>query len=296
MRVLLRNFSFRLFGSPKRGRLKDFITDVWQEMGGRPDSAADLQTWKLEVYNLLVAAERDIQTWQLERGWRTAVRAYRVLLRGQADQDRIARLAISLNRERDKVKGWRSKAIADLLFGSDGKLLTGKDAREIDSIIDAMAHRDDFFQNEWYKIELRRTHLVSLFCLLLLGVLVTIAAASLGILPAFMQDWHLVALVVLLGTLGACLSVAQSLLSTGLSEKIPEQYLGAFVIWMRPAIGAVAALAAFALLEANGELQLVKLTATVPVIAIFAIVAGYSERFIVGALGKVSDTLAPDKK
>jgi hypothetical protein len=296
MRVRLRNLHFHLLGSPKRGRLEDFIADVWQEMGGRPVAADGLTEWKREVYDLLSIAEDDMKNWQLERGFRATVRAYRVLLKGMGDKGRIARVAISLNRERVKVKGWRAKAIEDFLLGPDGKLLTGKDEQEIDLILDALAHRDDFFQNEWYKIDLRRKHLISLFLLLLLGVLVTISLAASKILPTFMSDGPLVAMVVLLGVLGACLSVSQGLISAGLSEKIPEQYLGAFVIWMRPAIGAVAALATFSLLEANKELDLVKLDATPSIIAIFAFVAGYSERFIVGALGKVSDTFAAEKK
>ena len=44
------------------------------------------------------------------------------------------------------------------------------------------------------------------------------------------------------------------------------------------------------------ELEFFKLKATVPIIAVFAFVAGYSERFIVGALGKVSDMAGAGKK
>jgi hypothetical protein len=50
------------------------------------------------------------------------------------------------------------------------------------------------------------------------------------------------ATVILAGILGAGVSVAQSLLSTDVSAKIPAQQIGSFLVWMRPAIGAAAAL------------------------------------------------------
>lgn len=295
MRVWLRDFSYGLLGSPKRDRLEDFIAAVWQEMGGRPASTSGIEPWKLDVYNLLDAAEKDIENWQLEHAWGAVVRAHRALLKGKNDKGQIERVAISLNHEREKVKGWRAGAIKELLCDRRGNLLTGK-TLEVDRVIDALAHRDDYYQNDWHKIELRRTHLVSLFAVLLLGVLATIILSAARVLPSLLCDWRLVVMVILLGVLGAGLSVAQALLSRGLSDKIPEQYLGAFVIWMRPVIGAVAALAIFVLLKANEEPQFFTVKATDPVIAIFAFVAGYSERFIVGALGKVSDTVATEKK
>ncbi len=47
------------------------------------------------------------------------------------------------------------------------------------------------------------------------------------------------------------MSVAQSLVAQDISDRIPTQQVGALVIWMRPGIGAAAALVVFAMLHAN---------------------------------------------
>jgi hypothetical protein len=95
----------------------------------------------------------------------------------------------------------------------------------------------------------------------------------------------------LFGVLGACLSVAPGLLAANVSNKIPAQQIGSFVVWMRPAIGAAAALIALVLLHANETFKIFnwKVDQTGLTIAI-AFVAGYSERFIVGAIERISPT------
>jgi hypothetical protein len=58
---------------------------------------------------------------------------------------------------------------------------------------------------------------------------------------------------------------------------------------MRPAIGAAAALVVLALLDANGTVNLFRFdTSSSGVVGLFAFAAGYSERFIVGAIEKIS--------
>ena len=91
------------------------------------------------------------------------------------------------------------------------------------------------------------------------------------------------------GIVGATLSVARGLLRTDLSAKIPAQQIGAFVIWMRPAIGAAAALISFVLLNAK-VISLFNWNPSDPTI-VFAVatLSGFSERFIVGAIEKIGD-------
>ena len=97
-------------------------------------------------------------------------------------------------------------------------------------------------------------------------------------------------MILLAGILGAGLSVAQNLLSTDISAKIPAQQIGAFVVWMRPAIGAAAALLAIALVEAGSVLNVFtndigkNSGATLAI----AFAAGFSERFITQAIEKIS--------
>src|ERR1700759_5149605 len=91
--------------------------------------------------------------------------------------------------------------------------------------------------------------------------------------------------------MGAALSVARSLLKTDVAAKIPSQKLGAFVIWMRPVIGAAAALIAFVFVSAGG-FHLINLDSGNPTAVLtIATISGFSERFIVGAI----ENLANDK-
>lgn len=102
--------------------------------------------------------------------------------------------------------------------------------------------------------------------------------------------------MILFGALGAALSVAQSLITLDISAKIPAQQIGAFVVWMRPAIGAAAALVVLALLRANEHVHLLSEVAVKPpIIDVFALLAGYSERFIVGALGTLEQASGKGK-
>jgi hypothetical protein len=88
--------------------------------------------------------------------------------------------------------------------------------------------------------------------------------------------------------MGAALSVARGLLAADVSAKIPAQQLGSFVVWMRPAIGATAALISFVLLQARA-IRRFDLEPTNPAIVYtVAIVSGFCERFIVGAIEAIS--------
>jgi hypothetical protein len=148
---------------------------------------------------------------------------------------------------------------------------------------------DDQYQTDYFKIMLRRRHLLLLFLLLLLGISACLILSLFGALPAPFDNFGLMVGVVLFGVLGAALSVARGLLSTNLSAKIPAQQIGSFVIWMRPAIGAAAALISFVLLNAK-VFRVLDWDAKSPtIIFMVAIVAGFSERFIVGAIERIAD-------
>jgi hypothetical protein len=94
-------------------------------------------------------------------------------------------------------------------------------------------------------------------------------------------------IAILFGTLGASVSVAQGLLKADLTGKIPEHKVSSFVILMRPPIGAAAAIVAVVLTEA-GILHLS--TDSQFVLMAVAFTAGFSERFIVGAVESLAQT------
>src|SRR5207249_3683747 len=133
-------------------------------------------------------------------------------------------------------------------------------------VIEAIALRDDSFNTTYFKILLRRRSLMQLFLLLLVAIAVTIVLSALGALPEPLAETSILIAVVLFGALGASVSVAQGLLTLDLTAKIPAQQLGSFVVWMRPTIGAAAALLVFVLLHANTTLKIFAWETTDPVL------------------------------
>jgi len=94
---------------------------------------------------------------------------------------------------------------------------------------------------------------------------------------------------------GVLQRVAQTIVTSDINTKVTVQRVGAFMVWMRPIIGATAAVIAYTLLLANAQLKVFfdgTFAEDFAVVAVIAIVAGFSERFIVGALGTIADTQA----
>jgi hypothetical protein len=152
-------------------------------------------------------------------------------------------------------QGYRLAVIEDLICGPKGELRPELRS-EPERVIDALTLRDKQFHTTYFRILLRRRHLLQLFAILCLGIATCLVLSYLGVLPAPFTNTKQVAAVILFGSLGAVLSVSQGLLAAGVSEKISAQRIGAFVVWMRPMIGATAALAAFVILHANSALHI----------------------------------------
>lgn len=287
------------FGSPGRDRLTGAIASAWVELDQqlqRGGSAQLTEPWARAAYRHLLEADRCVSRGDTHNGWHFLLSAQRAIVSNPHDSDGIYRTAVMLRREASKITGWRAKAIDDLICNSEGKLRDGLQKDQItpamrDRVVSALALRDDQFHNNYYKILLRRRSLFQLFLALWLGVAMCLVLSFAGLLSAPFNDKRQVAVVVLLGVLGACLSVSQGLLTADTTAKIPAQEIGAFVVWMRPAVGAVAALIALILLYANHRLKVFgPITFHPAVVMVFAFVAGYSERFIVGAIEQIGQT------
>jgi hypothetical protein len=275
---------YQVFGSPDRDRLAGAISEVWIEFDRRVhrDGPDDLtEPWARAACRFLLQADGYLAEWNLQQGWVALQSAQRAILTNPNDEGGLSRAAIVLRREVKKITSWRSNAIQDLISEPTGKL-------EPERVIDALWLRDEEFNTNYFKISLRRRHLFHLFLLLLLGIGLCLLLTFLKKLPAPFTETKLVAAVILFGALGAVVSVSQGLLATQVSAKIPAQQIGSFVVWMRPAIGATLALVALVILYANENFKIFGWdTKHVGVILVFAFVAGFSERFIVGAIERI---------
>jgi hypothetical protein len=235
----------------------------------------------LAAQKYLKLAEDYLGVRNLHSGWDSLQSAQRELL--ARDFDKVQRAAVVLRREADKIGGWRSKAIIDLLDKAKGS--DPNKPHDADWLLDALALRDEYFRTTYFRIALRRRHLSRVLLGLAAILAFFLALCWWGIVDEQILDKPaLVTAVVIFGILGACVSVSQGLLWSDVSAKIPAQQLGAFTVWMRPAIGAAAALAALVLLRA-GIIGFIHAEKPAVVLAI-AFTAGYSERFIVGAVDR----------
>jgi uncharacterized membrane protein len=280
-------------GSENEGRLRQVIDETWADFDDqiRQYGGKALETpWAQCAVRNLLDAEQKLASGRTEQGWVSASAAQRAILSNPANPERAERAAISLRYEAEKITGWRAKAIADLIRPAKGDAAPDP-VKQQRRIVEAVSLRDDYYQNNYLKIALRRSHLARLARFLWTGILICFLASCFKALPSPYDNRQQVLLVILFGIIGACLSVSQGLLSADVSAKIPAQQIGAFVVWMRPAIGAAAALLALALLNA----KVLTFDPAVPGITyLFAFAAGYSERFIVGAIDKISPAKKSD--
>jgi hypothetical protein len=288
--------NFWPFEPHERHRLKAAIESgkiQLDQIGGIGTNKSD--PWWKEAESHLNMASTYLVAEDLHQGWGSVAAAHRALLADPNNSGALEDALTGLRREVEKITGWRAKAITDLIGTPENKLVSAPfTERTRAQAIAAIAYRDEYFQTDYFKILLRHQHLKLLSALLWSTIGIILILSHCDILPPPLDQTKLVAGVILFGAMGAVLSVARSLLAADLSAKIPAQKMGAFVIWMRPGIGAAAALISFVLLQAK-VFRLFDLEPDKPTtIFAIAIAAGFSERFIVGAIERMAE--AKDKK
>jgi hypothetical protein len=228
-------------------------------------------------------AEQHLSVGKLQRGWDALQSAQRQLL--ACDDDKAWRAAAALRQELESGKittDWRKKTILEFLdqksVRPDGKSW----------ILEAIRLRDEDFRTTYFKIALRRYYLRSMTVLIIIFLAIFLLLSWKGMFDKVLDlNPRLVTAVIIFGILGAAVSVAQGFLRSDVTTKIPAAKAAAIVIWVRPAIGAVAALAATVLLHANiasGG------TPNRTLVLAIAFSAGFSERFIVGAVDRLAQS------
>jgi hypothetical protein len=304
MRLFVKRVLRRWCPSPESERLLAAMEAAEIELERRKsgqDPGTETAGWLLAANRNLEKARGHLAEEEYQVAWREIKAAERTMLEDPKDGAGAESKAATMRREAETLEGRRGKAMIDLLCDDKGVLRPNlKDDRS--RIVEAAALRDDYFDTQYYRIELRRRHLINLFFLLLIALAVLVGLSYAGMIELFNGEPgkgspDRLVTVILLGVLGATLSVAQTIVATDLNAKITSQQVGAFMVWMRPAIGATAAVVSYTLLLANDYLKLfnVELTKDFTVICVIALVAGFSERFIVGALNRVADSQGGDK-
>jgi hypothetical protein len=184
------------------------------------------------------------------------------------------------------------RAFNELLCNRKGKVKKGIE-QNLGSVITAVEMLDDQFNTTRHKISLRRRHLVNLTVVISLCLMGMVGLSAGGVLSGPLASPVLLLATMLTGALGASLSVAQSIMSSSLESRIPAQIVGSFLVWMRPVVGAAAATAAALITQLNEIFSIFnpKLLNTPSVILSIALIAGFSERFIVGTIEQFSERI-----
>ena len=293
----------RFFRSPEVERLVAALDAAEIELARREanqDKTAPPGSWIAAAKDAIARARSQFATSrQYQTAWRELKVADRAMIEDRTDDAGAESLAVALRREADGVGGRRGQAMVDLLCDDKGGLRPTI-AKERARIVQAAVLRDDHYDTQYYRIELRRRHMMNLFILLLVALLAPLGFTYSGMIELFatpadrkFSGPDRLLTVLLFGMLGASLSVAQTIVATDMNTKVTVQRVGAFMVWMRPIIGATAAVVAYTLLLANTQLKVFfdgKFGDDFSVIAVIAIIAGFSERFIVGALNSIADT------
>lgn len=150
---------------------------------------------------------------------------------------------------------------------------------------------EDHQDNVYRKLRILRHHVRVAAALLLATLAITLVVLGQGWTatngPTLFSDWHSVVVVMVLGALGAALSGVLVPLSRDQDQQIPDVLSQSLLAWVRPLVGAGAAVIVVAILR-SGIAGLSIDDAAVPVAAL---AAGFSERLVGQSVATASAAL-----
>jgi putative (di)nucleoside polyphosphate hydrolase len=259
----------RLFEPRQRLEAEMARTQIDLELG----LGSDPSTARKRATALRDTARSASERGHREAAWALLLDARREMAYLRDERERKA-LAVSLREETSKVGGWRKKAMEELL----GPRGVPDPAR----LYEAQFHLDNTLANDRRKRRARRTELLisTVTLVIALGAIAVVIRRSDGLPSAELTfaNGPLVALAVLFGVVGACVSTLQRV-ATRPWKGVPGERDALLASVVRPASGAASGLIVVAAAQADllgGESSSV-------LIAAFA--AGFTERYILRFIG-----------
>lgn len=296
-RVLLGGSS-RVASQRLTATIENFEADLRFRLQEHPELLGS--AWEKSIRAQLDIVREHHRLGEIDAAWRCFTWATRREL-DEASPAELEALATALRREATAKKlssEWRAKTIEDLLETAqiEGKL----PADPVDDakwrLRQAARIRDEDADNRYYRVALVRSQRSLLLLVLLASIALVVGLAAAVDWEANIRDPSVgfVALVAVFGALGACLSAIRQLGRVGEEGRIPEHVASSLITITRPALGAAAALGVYAI--AAGGLLNLDLTDEEAHIAVLALAfaAGFSERFVLSAVGAA--TGATDRK
>lgn len=209
---------------------------------------------------------------------------------GHLDPDGLKAVVVDVRTEASdsaKFPKWRRNAILEHLKEDGGRQVKAVDVQH------ALRLRSEHFDNVYSKIDetlfwitLAAGAIVVILVLLLLGL-------TWGWIPVEPGTVGSLGTMVLMGALGGALSTGLSLARSDPKKPIPDLLLEGKVTVFRPILGGAMAAVTFVFIQA-GILDFLadQIAADYWLIASFGFIAGYSERWFMGIVGRITEERA----
>jgi hypothetical protein len=290
--------------SPEFDRLTAAIDEFETSLG---KVASVEPRWTASARAHLSKAREALNAGRYRVAWPHVKAARRDLIEGFTS-DAILAEAERLHAEAGKkLSNWRGPAVESLLEpilerGAEAKRRAKCESPPSDeAVVDLDAERnrlrearrvfEEHEDNVWWKIEILRRQVgragIVLLIALIALIVVVLAFPSVTSRIPLLNDSYAVLVVMGLGALGASLSGVLTPVNEDQTKRIPEIRAQYHVVWVRPLVGAAAAVIVVTVLMSG----ILGSTVEPRVLAVGALVAGFSERFVGQSVAAASAAL-----
>jgi hypothetical protein len=270
------------FKAPERLRLTSEI-EVARSQITKTSASTPTAEWVRPAEDMLERAEAEAGSGDLDNGWKYLHEARRQELFG-LDLETLGARKQALEQEASqKLGGWRKEAVARLLAELDPPGSGGSVERWRKLMYEAQKTRDEHTDNVYFRNRLLRKQMTWIA-----GVLTGLVLGFIGLLWDGVGEKGLtgtalevkpVALSMVLGAMGACLSALITFATSTTQVSIPGHLANVSITLTRPLIGAVSGAAAVLMLKSG---VVAAAAGAMPFLAPFLF--GFSERVVIGAL------------
>jgi 8-oxo-dGTP diphosphatase len=266
-------------------RLASAIIAYTDGLRGRAKFSDKLAGGLTTIEPALNSARTALELGDIDRGWKCFHTAQQLEML-YLDTQQLNAAAMAIRAEADKLYGWRKQAVDKLLTIKEGE------NHEPERVLQAALIRDEHYDNEAYKDDLRRNNNLRFAVVLFLVVAALLGLSWLGYLPSPTQSTEPAMLlsVAIFGLLGSTISATTATSKPSNPSRIPEMVSSIQVTALRLLLGPASAILLYFVAQTSLYNQLFKFGSTGDHYAILAIAfaAGFSERLVL----RVVETIA----
>lgn len=289
----------RQVSQAKLDRLRASLQSVREYFEGcKTRSQGQTGVWWLGAAERSLAnAQAALDAADLDGGWGAVHDAERFLVFGMTDDELTLRATALKEETAAKLRGWRAKATANLFATAAWAMRASPEQRPgftpdqrsllEQVVVQSMAVMHGHSDNIYHQLHQAGGQLRWLVWICT-GLILLVLALSAWLAPAdsdFGLLWVLP--VAIAGALGGVVSAMYQLRRAG-EERIPESLLQNLITSGRPLVGAASALFIYAAIQSELISLIDAENVTLAVAVVLGFVAGFSEKFVLGAVAKVA--------